>query len=125
MAMAHAGAAVQLRHGRGGLQWRYPPVMNDNKAATDFAVGWSAANSAGIAWLIPDLSSRCRLSDDFTIHAPTRFPATILSSAMACGEGGYMVHNAACDFNDNLLPVTASYWVKLAESYSGPRTEFV
>ena len=28
-----------------------------------------------------------------------------------------MVHNAGYDFNDNLLGVTASYWVKLAEAY--------
>jgi len=28
-----------------------------------------------------------------------------------------MVHSPGYDFNDNLLPVTASYWVKLAEAY--------
>jgi len=33
------------------------------------------------------------------------------------GEGGCMVHNPDYDFNDDILPVTASYWVKLAERF--------
>ena len=28
-----------------------------------------------------------------------------------------MVHNPDYDFNDDILPVTASYWVKLAERF--------
>src|SRR5690606_14208941 len=30
------------------------------------------------------------------------------------GLGPCMLHNASYDFNDNLLPLGASYWVKLA-----------
>jgi hippurate hydrolase len=31
------------------------------------------------------------------------------------GLGPCQLHNASYDFNDNLLPIGASYWVKLAE----------
>ncbi|HEY9572729.1 MAG TPA: hypothetical protein VIR76_06350 [Pusillimonas sp.] len=31
------------------------------------------------------------------------------------GEGPCMLHNAAYDFNDELIPLGASYWVRLAQ----------
>ena len=31
------------------------------------------------------------------------------------GLGPCQLHNASYDFNDNLLPIGASYWVRLAE----------
>ena len=31
------------------------------------------------------------------------------------GDGGCMLHNPHYDFNDDVLPIGASYWVKLAE----------
>ena len=33
------------------------------------------------------------------------------------GTGGCMVHNPGYDFNDAMLPVAASYWVKLVERF--------
>jgi amidohydrolase len=35
------------------------------------------------------------------------------------GLGPCNLHNASYDFNDDLLPIGASYWVKLAETYLG------
>ncbi|RBH51379.1 amidohydrolase, partial [Pseudomonas sp. MWU13-2860] len=35
------------------------------------------------------------------------------------GEGGCMVHNPGYDFNDQILPLGASYWVRLVEHYLG------
>ena len=32
------------------------------------------------------------------------------------GEGSCMIHNPSYDFNDNILPIGASYWVRLAEA---------
>jgi hippurate hydrolase len=32
-------------------------------------------------------------------------------------KGGCMVHNPAYDFNDDILAVGASYWVRLAEAW--------
>ncbi|MFT5693920.1 MAG: metal-dependent amidase/aminoacylase/carboxypeptidase family protein, partial [Oceanicoccus sp.] len=31
-------------------------------------------------------------------------------------EGSCMVHNSSYDFNDDILPIGASYWSRLAES---------
>ena len=114
-AMAHAQAAVHRATAEVDYKWRYPPVMND-KAATDFAVG-VAREFLGEAWLIPDLQP-LQASDDFAIMLNS-VPGNYFIVGNGMGEGGCMVHSAAYDFNDNLLPVTASFWVKLAESYLG------
>ena len=112
-AMAHAQAVVHRATAEVDYKWRYPPVMND-RAATDFAVG-VAREFPGEQWLIPDLQP-LQASDDFAIML-NQVPGNYFIVGNGMGEGGCMVHNAAYDFNDNLLPVTASYWVKLAESY--------
>lgn len=112
-AMTHAQAAVHRATAEVDYKWRYPPVMND-KTATDFAVG-VAREFLGDEWLIPDLQP-LQASDDFAIML-NAVPGNYFIVGNGMGEGGCMVHNAAYDFNDNLLPVTASYWVKLAEAY--------
>ena len=112
-AMAHAQAAVHRATAEVNYKWRYPPVMND-VAATDFAVD-VAREFLGDEWLIPDLQP-LQASDDFAIMLNV-VPGNYFIVGNGVGEGGCMVHNAAYDFNDNLLPVTASYWVKLAEAY--------
>ena len=112
-AMAHAQAAVHRATAEVDYKWRYPPVMND-QAATDFAVG-VAREFLGEEWLIPDLQP-LQASDDFAIML-NAVPGNYFIVGNGMGEGGCMVHNAGYDFNDNLLPVTASYWVKLAEAY--------
>jgi hippurate hydrolase len=33
------------------------------------------------------------------------------------GEGGCMLHNPGYDFNDAILPLGATYWVRLAETF--------
>ena len=33
------------------------------------------------------------------------------------GEGPCVLHNASYDFNDDLIPLGASVWVKLAEEF--------
>ena len=114
-AMAHAQAAVHRATAEVDYKWRYPPVMND-KAATDFAVS-VARGFLGEEWLIPNLQP-LQASDDFAIML-NAVPGNYFIVGNGMGEGGCMVHNAGYDFNDNLLPVTASYWVKLAEAYLG------
>ena len=112
-AMAHAQAAVHRATAEVEYKWRYPPVMND-VAATDFAVN-VAREFLGEEWLIPNLQP-LQASDDFAIML-NAVPGNYFIVGNGMGEGGCMVHNAAYDFNDNLLPVTASYWVKLAQAY--------
>jgi hippurate hydrolase len=36
------------------------------------------------------------------------------------GLGPCVLHNASYDFNDNLLPIGASFWVKLVEKALAP-----
>ena len=112
-AMAHAQAAVHRATAEVEYKWRYPPVMND-VAATDFAVN-VAREFLGEEWLIPNLQP-LQASDDFAIML-NAVPGNYFIVGNGMGEGGCMVHNAGYDFNDNLLPVTASYWVKLAQAY--------
>ena len=111
--IAQAQAAVHRATADVNYIWRYPPVIND-AAATDFAVG-VARDFLGDEWLIPDLQP-LQASDDFSFML-NEVPGNYFIVGNGMGEGGCMVHNAAYDFNDNLLPVTASYWVKLAEAF--------
>ncbi|MBS0318517.1 MAG: M20/M25/M40 family metallo-hydrolase, partial [Proteobacteria bacterium] len=37
--------------------------------------------------------------------------------AMGHGAGPCMLHNASYDFNDDLIPLGATYWVRLAEEW--------
>lgn len=112
-AMAHAQAAVHRATAQVDYKWRYPPVIND-VAATDFAVN-VARDFLGEKWLIPNLQP-LQASDDFAIML-NAVPGNYFIVGNGVGEGGCMVHNAGYDFNDNLLPVTASYWVQLAQAY--------
>ena len=40
-----------------------------------------------------------------------------LHREMGHGGGPCMLHNPSYDFNDELIPLGASYWVKLAERW--------
>ena len=54
-------------------------------------------------------------SEDFSYMLEARPGAYIWLGAGAGGQGK-MLHNAGYDFNDELLPLGASYWVQLVES---------
>ena len=36
------------------------------------------------------------------------------------GEGPCMLHNPSYDFNDDMIPLGATYWVRLAEEWLKP-----
>jgi hippurate hydrolase len=112
-AIATAQAAVHRASVDVDYRWRYPPVVND-RAATQFAAevarGW-----LGEHLLIPDLEP-LQASDDFAFMLE-QVPGSYFIVGNGEGEGGCMVHNPDYDFNDDILPVTASYWVTLAEAY--------
>ncbi|HOZ64541.1 MAG TPA: amidohydrolase, partial [Burkholderiaceae bacterium] len=38
---------------------------------------------------------------------------------MGHGGGPCMLHNPSYDFNDDLIPLGATYWVRLAEAWLG------
>ena len=39
-----------------------------------------------------------------------------LGIGTSSNEGGCMLHSSSYDFNDDVLPIGASYWVKLVEN---------
>ncbi|RDI17014.1 hippurate hydrolase [Pseudacidovorax intermedius] len=116
-AMAQAQAAVHGATARVDYQWKMPPCVND-AGATAFAHE-VALRTMGERALIPDMAP-LQASDDF---------AFMLNEVPGCyfivgnGDGtpgngpGCMVHNTGYDFNDEILPSTASYWVSLVQAY--------
>jgi len=53
--------------------------------------------------------------EDFAYFAEQR-PSCYVWIGNGSGEGGCTLHNPRYDFNDTLLPIGASYWVRLAET---------
>ncbi len=102
-----------------GFKRNYPPLINHPKE-TEFAV--EAMKAVAGADNVNTDTEPTMGAEDF---------AFMLQEMPGCyvfignGEGDHRVgghglgpcqlHNASYDFNDNLLPIGASYWVKLAE----------
>jgi hippurate hydrolase len=116
-AMAQGQAAV---HGASALvdyQWKMPPCVND-AAATEFARR-VALESMGERALIPDMAP-LQASDDFAFMlnaVPGSYFIVGNGNGQPGGGPGCMVHNTGYDFNDEILPSTASYWVSLVQAY--------
>ncbi|MDM0071406.1 M20 aminoacylase family protein [Variovorax sp. J31P207] len=116
-AMARGQAAVHGASAVVDYQWKMPPCVND-AAATDFARQVALA-SMGEKALIPDMAP-LQASDDFAFMLDA-----VPGSYFIVGNGdgkpgsgpGCMVHNTGYDFNDEILPSTASYWVSLVQAY--------
>ena len=116
-AMAIAQAGVHGAQAEVDYQWKSPPCIN-NAEVTDYALK-VAREEMGEAALIPDMVP-LQASDDF---------AFMLNAVPGCyfivgnGDGkpgtgpGCMVHNTGYDFNDAILPTTASFWVTLVRRY--------
>ena len=103
------GARVEIDY-----QWRYPALQNDT-AMTGFAratlIEWLGEDA-----LIADLQPLTG-SEDFSFMLQA-CPGCYLIIGNGEGEqGGCMVHNPRYDFNDAILPIGASYWVKLVEKF--------
>ena len=116
-AMAQAQAAVHGASAEVDYRWRYPPTVNavaETNFAREVALKW-----AGEAALIQDMAPGVA-SDDFGLML-ARVPGCYFTVGngvgQAVGEGGCSVHNAGYDFNDRILPGTASYFVQLARAF--------
>lgn len=55
-------------------------------------------------------------SEDFAFMLQER-PGCYIFIGNGEGKGGCMIHNPGYDFNDDVLPLGASYWVRLAETF--------
>ena len=101
-----AGAAMELDY-----HWRYPSTVN-HAEETDLAAT-AAAAVVGVDNIerhpMPSMGS-----EDFAYMLRER-PGCYVWLGNGSTEGGCMLHNPGYDFNDEILPVGASYWATLVE----------
>jgi len=116
--MAHITDQVAAAHGCTALfEWieGYPPTINDAAAADRAAL--AAADVLGAGSIDMDAPPSMG-AEDFSYMLQKRPGAYIWLGAGHPGAGA-MLHNAKFDFNDELLPLGASYWVSLVERELG------
>jgi len=99
---------------RGQLNYRaaYPALVNDREQ-TEFAMRVAeevvGEQNVGKARLL-------LASEDFAFMLE-KVPGCYLLIGNGEEKGGCMIHNSNYDFNDDILPVGTSFWVRLAESF--------
>lgn len=108
------GAQITFQYER-----RYPPTVNSEKES-DFA-------AAVAARVVGDDKVRRNESpvmgaEDFGWMLLARPGNYAWIGNGLEHQGGCMLHHPGYDFNDRILPIGASYWVELAESYLHPRS---
>lgn len=102
------GATAELRFQREG----YPPLINHQSCIERAArAATSLVGKENVALGIDPVMG----SDDFSFMAMVK-PAAYVCIGNGEGEfGGCEVHNPHYDFNDEIIPLGASYWVRLVE----------
>ena len=103
---ASFNANVSLDYRRG-----YPPTINS--AAEAELCRTVAAQVVGPENVLTDLKPTMG-AEDFSYMLQTK-PGCYVWIGNGSGEGGCMLHNPRYDFNDEILPVGATYWVRLVE----------
>jgi hippurate hydrolase len=101
------GAHMKLRYER-----RYPPLINAS-AETDIAAA-AATSLVGESNVRRDLLPSMA-AEDFACFLEQK-PGAYIWIGNGTAEAGGILHNPHYDFNDEVLPLGASYWVRLAES---------
>lgn len=103
------GLTAQIDYDRG-----YPVLVN-HAEETAFArqVALELVGAEQVICETPPLMG----SEDFAYMLQVRPGCYLYIGNGEGSEGGCMVHNPGYDFNDAILPLGASYWVRLAEAY--------
>ena len=105
------GASCEFRYER-----RYPPTVNSEIEA--HLAGSVAAELVGADRV--NLNPKSAMgSEDFAYMLQEK-PGAYIWIGNGDGEGSCMVHNPGYDFNDDILPIGATWWVKLAETSLPP-----
>jgi hippurate hydrolase len=101
---ASMGASVALRYER-----RYPATVNSPaEAETAATIATEVVGEANVdRELTPTMGS-----EDFAFMLQAKPGAYIF---IGNGRNGASLHNAHYDFNDEILPIGASYWARLVE----------
>ena len=104
---AAAGVSAELTYIPG-----YPPTVN-HEAESEFAAA-IAAEVAGAGNVLRDLDPKMG-AEDFSYMLNER-PGCYIWLGNGPGESGCWLHNPHYDFNDDILPLGASYWARLTET---------
>ena len=106
-ACSSCGAQMKLRYER-----RYPPTVNhvqETEIAASAAASLVGGNNVKRD-LLPSMGA-----EDFAYFLEQK-PGAYIWIGNGSAENGRMLHSPHYDFNDAILPLGASYWVRLAES---------
>ena len=107
------GATCEFKYER-----RYPPTVNSEIEA--HLAGRVATELVGADSV--NLNPKPAMgSEDFAYMLQEK-PGAYIWIGNGDGEGSCMVHNPSYDFNDEILPIGATLWVKLAETSLPPIT---
>ena len=106
-ACASLGASMEMRYER-----RYPPTVN-SAAETEIAAS-IAAGLVGPANVRRDLLPSMG-AEDFACFLEEK-PGAYIWIGNGDAKNAAMLHNPHYDFNDEILPLGASYWARLAET---------
>ena len=100
------GASAELHYDR-----RYPATVNTLQETQ-----WAAEAAADVVGQqhVDTNVAPCMGGEDFSFLLQER-PGCYLWAGNGPSENGRVLHNPRYDFNDELLPIGASYWVRLAE----------
>ena len=95
---------------------RYPATVNSEEEAN--LAGQVAQEMVGEERV--NLSPKPGMgSEDFAYMLQEK-PGSYIWIGNGDGEGSCMIHNPGYDFNDEILPIGATYWVKMAEEILRP-----
>jgi hippurate hydrolase len=101
------GATCEFKYER-----RYPPTVN---SAIEAHLAGSVATELVGADSVNLNPKPAMGSEDFAYMLQEK-PGAYIWIGNGDGEGSCMVHNPNYDFNDEILPIGATWWVKLAET---------
>ena len=90
----------------------YPPLITDPEH-TKFVIG-VAEGVTGAGRVDPDYPPNMA-SEDFSFMLEKK-PGAYVFIGNGPEDGGRIFHNPHYDFNDEILPLGASYWARLVET---------
>jgi amidohydrolase len=93
----------------------FPPLVNDE---TNTRLAAEAAVRVAGAAAVQTAAAPVLASEDFAYMLEQR-AGCYLFIGNGAGSGSCMIHNPGYDFNDAVLPVGASYWVRLVQRVLG------
>jgi hippurate hydrolase len=99
--------------GRTEFVSEHPAVLND--PASTVLAARVAAGLVGDARV--DAAAEPVLGSEDFAYMLERKPGCYVFIGNGAGEGSCMIHNPGYDFNDEILAIGASYWVRLAEAF--------